>query len=280
MNIVFIMRSTILDFSFWYRVYSLCKRGNVTTLSASLAYYMLFSLFPALLCVRSVVVAFPSVYKPLEALLESRLPHEVAAILGDVFLNAEKSGGGGVFAGGVLISLFALTRFIRSLKIHLERVSGTNSRHSYIGSWLFSVAMALSALLLLFLSLVVIVFGEQILKLLAGVFHTQELFVLLWEKARIFALLFLLVIFLVLLFSFLPERKGKLLHVLPGVLFTSLGWTVSSLVFSFYVNTFARRSFLYAALGGFVILISWLYVLSLVVLIGANINTAFSEKLG
>ena len=273
------MKSRIFDLTLWRNIYRLCIKGNVTTLSASLAYYMLFSLLPALAAARGIVSAFPSIDLPLEELVEARLPKDVAVILEEVFLKSEKSSSGGAFTGGILISVFAFTRFIRSLKIHMEKVSGEKRRHSYIGSWIFSLSMSVSALLVLFLSLAALVFGEQILKLLSEAFYAERIFLLLWGRLRVLALFLLLVLFLALLFYFLPSPKKKLVHVFPAVAFTSFCWMVSGYVFSFYVNAFAHRSLAYASFGGFVILISWLYVLSLIILIGANINVAFCKRL-
>ncbi len=272
-----LMKSKILNLSFFADVYMLCKKGNVSSLSASLAYYMLFSVFPTFAVLKEIFDSFPQIVPVYESLLEN-LPSDVSRMISDFFDLVKRPANTGLVTGGVLLSLFSFVRFIRTLKLHLEKIYKTKNRHTYIGSWLFSCLMALYVLALLYLALFTIVFGEQTLKLLVGFLGAEEFFVVFWDKVRILLFVFLLTLFLFLIFCFLPGRTQGIKQTLPGVIFTSVGWILASFLFSVYVNNFSRYSAIYGTLGAFILLMSWLYILCLVILIGANINLAFLKR--
>ncbi len=268
------MKSKVFDTRVLSDIYRLCKKGQVATLSASLAYYMLFSLFPTLAVLGNVFSAFPTLVSPMLEKMKSLAPEVVEGLFEGV-LSRE---GRGFVTGGVILSLFAFVRLIRNLKFHLDKLYKKGNSHTYIGSWIFSFVMSLYVLLLLYLMLFCIVFGEQILKLLVTFFRAERLFIVLWEKLRFIVLLFLLVFFLVLTYRFLPSYHMRVREVMPGVVFSVAGWLVSSYLFSFYVENFSRYSLLYGSLGAVIILMTWLYILSFVLLVGANINLALLKK--
>ena len=77
-----------------------------------------------------------------------------------------------------------------------------------------------------------------------------------------------------LLYKFSPVSKEKITFksTLPGASFATLGWIIVSLGFSFYVNNFGNFSVTYGSLVGVIILLTWLYLSSIIVLIGGEIN--------
>ena len=64
----------------------------------------------------------------------------------------------------------------------------------------------------------------------------------------------------------------KLKDSIPGAIFTTLGWLVTSTIFSYYVNNFSRYTITYGSLGGIIILLIWLYISSIIIVLGGEIN--------
>jgi membrane protein len=58
----------------------------------------------------------------------------------------------------------------------------------------------------------------------------------------------------------------------PGAITATILWIIGSIAFTFYVASFARYDKTYGSLGGAVILLTWLYLSSFAVLLGAVIN--------
>jgi membrane protein len=70
----------------------------------------------------------------------------------------------------------------------------------------------------------------------------------------------------------LPNLRRPWHCFTPGTLFVVLAWAPATLGFNLYVHRFASYNRTYGALGAFVILMVWMYITSLIVLVGAEIN--------
>ena len=83
---------------------------------------------------------------------------------------------------------------------------------------------------------------------------------------------------LAVLYRYAPDRDKPQWHwVSPGAITATLLWIVASIGFTVYVANFSSYDKTYGSLGGMVILLTWLYLSSLMVLLGAVIN-AQSER--
>ena len=74
------------------------------------------------------------------------------------------------------------------------------------------------------------------------------------------------------------QKKLNGRRVLPGAIFTSIGWIIASLGFSYYVNNISNYSRFYGSLGAVFILMIWLYLTSIILILGAEINSALDTN--
>ncbi len=263
----------LFDFSFIKRVLEVSKKGRITTLSSSLAYYMMFALFPTLVMFFELTDPFASFFETGDKIY-SILPEEFVGI----FNFARTRQATLTVTSGVFISLFSFIKFVRSLKNHLCEIYGARDKFSFFTSWMFSTVMALYALAMLYLSLFVIMFGERLMRTLALFLGGEELFDFLKDKLAVAVVIFLAGAFVLLVFMFLSGERRSVKEVLPGTVFTVLGWILATFAFSLYVEIFSRKTLFYGPFGTVIVLMTWLYILSLILLTGANINLVFSRK--
>ncbi|OFW15823.1 MAG: hypothetical protein A3H27_07995 [Acidobacteria bacterium RIFCSPLOWO2_02_FULL_59_13] len=95
----------------------------------------------------------------------------------------------------------------------------------------------------------------------------------LWHLGRWLLSLLLLAIGLSALDHRLPDVQRPWRWVTPGTVFAVLSWLPASLAFDLYVRYLANYVKTYGTLATFVILMVWIYILSLITLIGAEINS-------
>jgi membrane protein len=69
----------------------------------------------------------------------------------------------------------------------------------------------------------------------------------------------------------MPSAKVTWKDVLPGAVFSTLGWQVASTGFGYYVQ-FGSYSQIYGQLGSIIILMVWFYLTAAILLIGGLIN--------
>jgi membrane protein len=85
----------------------------------------------------------------------------------------------------------------------------------------------------------------------------------------------------------MPNKRMKYTEVLAGSIFSSIGWFITSILFSIYVNNFSNYANTYGSIGGIILLIIWLYWISIIILLGGELNASlaynrqkYSKKFG
>ncbi|WP_106407383.1 YihY/virulence factor BrkB family protein [Sphingomonas jatrophae] len=81
------------------------------------------------------------------------------------------------------------------------------------------------------------------------------------------------------LYRFAPDRQAARWQWLtPGSIFSALGWLVLTLGFGLYVANFGNYDATYGSLGAVVVLLTWLYLSSYVLLLGAELNAELEHQ--
>jgi membrane protein len=90
-----------------------------------------------------------------------------------------------------------------------------------------------------------------------------------WPLLALFAIFGLAVVY-----RYGPSRATpRWQWVSAGAVFATILWIAASIAFSIYVRNFGSYNETYGALGGVIILLTWLWVSAFVVLLGAEVNS-------
>ena len=139
-----------------------------------------------------------------------------------------------------------------------------------------SIIFAIALVILIIVVLLTLVFGEMIGNLIFSYIGATDIFYHIWEFIRkVIPLISMIIIFALLYkYSIMPKNRKsiKFIHTLPGAVFTTVGWVIASKIFSYYVNNFANYSKTYGSLGGVIVLLVWLYITSIMIVLGGEIN--------
>jgi len=82
----------------------------------------------------------------------------------------------------------------------------------------------------------------------------------------------------ILLYMLTPSRRLSLKEVLPGSAFSALSWILVTTLFSLYINNFADFSKMYGSIGGIIALLVWLYWISIIIMLGGELNASLAQK--
>jgi membrane protein len=77
----------------------------------------------------------------------------------------------------------------------------------------------------------------------------------------------------------LPAGRRRLVSIVPGILFTLIGWLIGSTVFASYIDRFSSYVTTYAGLASIMIAIVFLYIVSAIFILGGELNAAISRYL-
>lgn len=135
----------------------------------------------------------------------------------------------------------------------------------------------MSLALIILLALAMLVFGNVIGAHIISKIPFYKIIIFLWNMFR-YAFVFIVMIFIfALIYMFAPAKRLKLKEVVPGAIFSTMGWIVVSFVFSFYINNFSNYSRFYGSLGAVFILMTWLFLISMIFILGVEINCVIGQ---
>ena len=184
---------------------------------------------------------------------------------------------------GFIVTVFLSTNAIAIVAKGLNRAYKIEDTRSFLYSRLLALVMVFVNALVLFLSINLIVFGKVIIKFLTTYIglaaHTGNIILFIrWPIA--FIALFVMAY---LQYYILPDlgagEKLRRRSAFPGTLFFTISWLIGSWGFSIYINNLHTYNFVYGTIGGFAVLMIWLYYTSILILVGGEINSQLFEKL-
>ena len=63
-----------------------------------------------------------------------------------------------------------------------------------------------------------------------------------------------------------------------GAIFTSIGWILSTEIFAFYLDKFAKYDIFYGSISNILVLLLWIYLLSYIFVLGMIINASGKKR--
>ena len=178
----------------------------------------------------------------------------------------------------VVMAVWSSAKGAQSLLNGLNSVYRVNETRNWFVMRFWAVVYTLLFMLSIIFSLLLVVFGRNIQKLLRGDLSILQRFMNGVINARIYILLIVLITFFAIMMKILPNRKTKFISQLPGAIFSALGWYFLSFIISVYVDDFNGFS-MYGSLTTWVLVMIWLYFCMYILLIGGKINMEYGEQI-
>ncbi len=273
-------------------------QDNCPGMAASLSYFALFSLFPMLLVVLSIIGAWirpnTEAARSIQEAIERFLPPEVHKLIQEtvVALN-ENSVGAGII--GFVLLLWAASSVFAILRSSVNKIWRSPSRVSEVGSVpkmmlfyaankLFSFVLVLGIAVLLLASLISSIAIKTILKLVATFQETFSFIQVdelqLSKGLQISSSFFILALATCVLFKILPSvyvgwRDVWLAALITASLLVGLQQLVSNSVISIGTHFLS-----YGAIGSVMILLLWIFLTCQIFLFGCVFSYVYAHSFG
>lgn len=248
------------------------SQKNIGIYAANASFFILLSVFPALMLVLSLLQ-----YTPLSAedfldaaagLLPSILEPLLVYLVTDLFADNSIT----LISLSAIAAIWSASRGVYSLLCGLNGIYGLRENRSYLYQRILCMFYTLLLFAALLLTLVLHVFGQRIIRFLEG--RSLPIFRLLLYLMRLRWLIVFLILtaLFTLILAVFPNRRMSLRSALPGAAASAAGWIGFSSLFSFYVNRFANYSKIYGSLTIIAISMLWLYFCMSILFYGALLN--------
>lgn len=245
-------------------------------MSAQLAYYFLMSLFPFLLLAVTLLGYLPISGENILRLIEPYAPANTYALVEynlSLVLGKQQSG---IFSISLLITLYLASMVFQSIIRILNNAYQVQQNRPFFMQWILGVLLMFGLLFAVVVSLMLPVFGKVIGEFVFSLLGMIHFFYEVWIWLRWLISSFILFLVFLSVYKFAPNIKIRFKEALPGALFATIGWQLSSLGFSYYVslNNYAH---IYGNLGALIVLVGWFYLSAMILILGGMINATLSQ---
>ena len=254
------------------------KKVDVTGLGSQLAFFFLLSLFPLLIFIMTLLPYLNFNQAEVFLLIRDYAPESVTMLIEDTLNEILKNRNGGLLSIGALATVWSASKGMNALTKALNRSYFTDESRSFIMARGMSVVFTIMLIAVLLVALVLPVFGQQIGVLAFSYMGLEEGFLTLWAGLRWLVPPVLIFFVFSLIYWLVPNLKIQFKSVLPGALFATVGWILTSLAFSFYVGSYGNYSSTYGSIGAIIVLMMWLYFSAIILMLGGQLNAVMLER--
>lgn len=263
------------------RVYREIGKDRVPSVSAGVTFFGLLALFPA-------ITAFVSIYGLFFdsetivghiALLERFLPAGAVDLIRKQIVSIVEAPARALGLAtiiGLLTALYSANGGMKALIEALNVAWFEKEGRGFIKLNLISLSFTLGAIVLVMVLLGLITILPAILRALQFGQLGETLVTFLRWPLMIAAL----TVALAVIYRWGPDKDDAEWHwISPGALFATAGLLIASLLFSWYAANFANYNETYGSLGAAIGLMMWLWIASMVVMLGAEINSEVERQI-
>lgn len=260
------------------RTLSEFKEDNLSDSAAALTYFLVLSIFPALIALLSLVGLLMSPQKIISAatdLVSSIGPASaVNTFKGPISgLAASTETAGVLLIVGVAAALWTASAYVGAFMRASNVIYEVEEGRSFIKLRPLQMLVTLILVLLQAIVLIALVASGPLATKIGSVIGAGDTMVTVWNFAKWpVLLLVVLLMFCVLYYASPNARLSGLKSVIPGAVLALVIWLLASVGFAFYVANFGSYNKTYGALGGVIVLLVWLWITNLAVLLGAEFN--------
>lgn len=248
--------------------------------SASVTFYTLLAIFPALAALVSLYGLFadPAALSANLHNIPDVLPGGAMDILDTQLQSLASSSGKALtlsLAFSLVTSLWSSNQSIKSLFSALNIVYGAREQRGFIRFTLVTLSFTLGALVFVMLAVACVV-ALPIVLTFVGFGSWSDM---LLSLARWPLLLVVIGAFLAMVYRYGPCRpRVSWRWVTPGSAFAAITWALASLGFSYYVSHFGSYNKTYGSLGAVIGFMTWIWISTMVVLIGAELDAEIEQQ--
>lgn len=253
------------------------KIDSISAYSAQAAFFVIISAFPLIMLLLTLIKYLPYFHDGTTMIEFDMLPRDLNVFVTDMLYEIIEKSSRTVLSISAVTALWSASKGVYSIMLGLTAAYSLEESRSFIKMRFLSVIYTVFILIMLIAALGFLVFGNSIYHALIDFLPLAA------ENVRIISTgikwlvgFGVLVLFFVVMYIAMPNRKSTVFQELPGALVSSVGWIVFSYLYSFYIDNFSNYANIYGSLTAVVLLMLWLYFCMYIMLLGAEVNVAWN----
>ena len=257
---------------------SAVSEAHLGAYAAQAAYFLMLCMIPIILLLLTLVQYTPVTKADVMTAVIQGFPSSVDSMITSI-VNQVYNQSTGIIPITLIVTLWSAGKGVLSITNGLNCIYGCPETRNYVFLRLRATLYTIMFIVVILLLLVLSVFGNSLnlfilehAPLISGVAD--------WLiEARIIISPAVLMVFCLLIYKFLPNRRDRLVRQIPGAAFAALGGMAVSWIFSVYLDIFTAFSDMYGSLTTIVLIMLWMYFCMYSILLGGELNVILYDEL-
>lgn len=254
------------------------QRNEVPITAASMAYTALFALVPLLIFLAALSgfisrwIGADNSVETVTNFLFRHLPDNTVKALEDPIEAILRKQTGSLLSVGAILAIWGSRGLINSGMRAINKAYGVQDQRGFIRKNIISLGLTVGLGVMFVIGSASVLLGSRWGDRVADQFGVGEQFADFWVQVRWPLIVFLILVALVGFFRIAPATSTRIWLVMPGAVFTIVGWAVAIFGISFYFTVAGSWAAAYGILGGLLAFVFWLYVMGMVFALAAELN--------
>lgn len=253
------------------------KQGSLANKASSLAYNFMLALFPATIFLFTLIPYIPIKHfqDNLLSIMGQIMPRDAYIAFHDAITEIIKKKSGGLFSFGFLTAIYFATNGVSGLMQAFNKSSLIKETRGYLHQRWVALVLTLVISVSMLVAVSIMIAGHKTLIFLQQHFYSKAhawfIAIALLKWIIVVTVFFVTVS---LLYRYGPAHKQRWKFLSPGSIVATTLAVLTSVGFTFYINNFASYNKIYGSIGTLIVIMIWLYLNSLIILIGFELNAS------
>jgi membrane protein len=258
------------------------NNNHTLAFAASLSYYFVISLFPALIAMAAVVslLPIPNLFQSILEVFARVVPPEGMGVVNKVVADVIRPHSEGLLSLGLLGTLWSASSGFSGMIEALDVSYEVPETRPWWKTRLLAIGLTLLVGGMLVLSFLCMTLGPHFFERFADKIGLGPTFVFVWKYARWVVAGVLVVVSIELIYFIAPNVRQRFRQTLPGAVVAVTSWALLTAGLGLYFAKLANFNKTYGTLGAAIALLIWLNWTSFAVLMGGELNSEIIQERG
>ena len=242
--------------------------------AASLTYYAVLSLFPALIALVSLLGVFGQSANAFIAILEDIAPPDAVDVLREPIEQFSNSPAAGfALVSGIVLAIWSASGYVGAFTRAMNRIYEIDEGRPFWKLKPIQLGVTVTGILLILIMAILLAISGPVTEAIGNALGIGEVAQTIWAIAKWPVIALILVLMVAILYYATPNAKQpKFRWMSAGALLAIVVLVLASVAFAFYVANFSNYSRSYGSLAGIVIFLLWLWIANIALLFGAEFD--------
>lgn len=256
------------------------KKDEIFERANSVAFNFTLAIFPAIIFIFTLIPYIP--YPPeldvkILRFLQDVMPYSLYDAAASTIEDIVSKPRGGLLSFGFILAMYLATNGMSSLMQAFNRCYKTVEKRSFLKTRLIATVLTFTLAFALFLAVLLLIIGQFFITALQEYIFLEDFVVYLIMVLRFVVVFIIFLTGISCIYYLAPAVHDRWRFFSFGSFIATLLSLAISYGFSFYINNFATYNKLYGSIGALIAIMIWLFILSVILLVGFEINASIDK---